>query len=50
MGFFVDGKREGIFFTKNGEKAKFVEFEKDVLVNEQKRGETIESFSNSLGI
>lgn len=45
IGFYVEGKKEGVFYVVQAGQQKFIEFSKDKLVNENKKDETQELLS-----
>jgi hypothetical protein len=40
VGFYAEGRKEGVFFVVQAGQQKYIEFSKDKLVNENKRDET----------
>ena len=47
MGFYIDGKKDGIFFVKKSGMTNFCEYSKGSLIVQDKRGEKIEDISKS---
>lgn len=50
IGFYIDGKKDGIFFVKKLGQVKFCEYSKGNLIVEDKRGEKFEDISKSVTI